>query len=281
MNQPTTQNYSKNKIVEHFLFTRRITKLLLKQENNRFFNPAFICHDHRRKFISEIICPIVKFKKYSTMTLVVSIGLLDGYVSQFEVTLPEMKNLGIACLSISSKLHEVDPMYFNDHAVKFLTSEESLSNLEKQILKSFKFEIDLITPLHFIFEILHYISLFPELHSETNPEIERIRSSAEDVHWIVNSSYLVNKYSSVGIALSIFVVLRECFRIECSVPDFFYHISGTCEDSLGGCVKMIERLISDFLKERNEQNLKKKTQIKSLEIQKEVSSDIDFLSKKN
>jgi hypothetical protein len=149
---------------------------------------------------------------FTEQTLFRSVSLFDQYISQISneqalnLTQEKLSLITIACLSLSTKLEEINCNYISFLNEKVLNSQNSkqfsnndLTKMEFTILKALKYKIIYSTPLDFI-EI--YLKIFSNFlknnNSFINPEIlSNIRGLSINImkNNINNENYLINTAS--------------------------------------------------------------------------------------
>ena len=261
------KNLQRKRLIQ---FTKKFRKLLVKQNNNRFYNKYFLNHKIRKKNILKILYQICKKFKYSQITFSVSVSLLDTVISQFKVSKSELNRITIVCLVISSKLHEINPLYYSNSYLQTLNLK-NLDKLEYKILHLLKFKINLITPMHFVFGILelHPGYFFPSFFEN----LKEIKLAIYDLNLIISTGYFINEFTPISIALTLLLLVRTSLNIEWEIPEVIYQLSGITENKLELCAKKMLKLIKEFQSNEQEKNEK---QIKS--IQEEDRNKIEVRS---
>ena len=227
---------------KHNQFVVKLKYLLTKQNQNRFFNMHFLKHQARANLIAKIIKPIVQVKRFSAMTFTLSVSLFDAIISQFEMCENQMAKVAIICLSLSSKIHEFNPLYFSDELL-IPHPLEDLIKMEFQVLQSLSFNVNVVTPYHFIAEILEYHSLFQEFFQIQSEELSLVHSMSQDLNSAICHSYLINKFTPIGLALTILLLLRDSFGVSLKIPVFVFHVTEISEGELEECLKMVLSIV--------------------------------------
>jgi hypothetical protein len=198
-----------NKINLKLSFQNEFNAMIKKERNNRFFNPEFFSGDMRCKIIHRILKPLNERVKYKESTLHLAISIMDVFLSKNKIDAKLMASVGIVAFSLASKFNEVyyigiNPNFF--YEMKETLYLDLFPYLEKAILCSVNFNLNIITPIHYLDLFMQYQILDPSTKESESLTIKLFKMNLFSIILDLTSDYKSNKFSSLIIFLSSLVI---------------------------------------------------------------------------
>ena len=130
-------------------------------------------------------------------------------------------SVGIVALSLASKLNEV--CYIGINKDFFLEMKDCLHldqfpAIERRILATFNFEINIVTPFHFLQILVDLNFLFDEFEDPLVPKTDLLEVYLYKILLYFSSSYDINKFRPINVALSVIVCSRKILGINKPLP---------------------------------------------------------------
>lgn len=146
-------------------FKRRILENLLSKEEERHSSKPLQNHEitsrQRSRMIDWMIEVFSTFKKEDE-TYFLAVYIFDDYLSQSDA-LYEDKDvhlIGISCIFTASKVLDLMPIIIEDVADKIghnAFGEDIIKENETGIIRTFGWDLDIVTPIHFIDHFMHLL----------------------------------------------------------------------------------------------------------------------------
>jgi hypothetical protein len=228
-------------------------QMLSKQNLNRFFNKSFNQHSYRNYLIFEFLFPLAKKFHFSQLTFIVGVSLFDSVISKFILSKIKMEKIAFLCLSISSKIHEVHPLYCSRVHI-FPFSEKEFNNLEKLILETLDFRVNTVTHFHFVTQSLKFYSE-NQIDQETLNSFQKFKSAIYDLCIIILSNYSIYEYTPISLSMSLFLIVNKTFDSNFQLPLIVHEITQIKNTNLDDCVSSILKIIKEYyLKQQSEKS---------------------------
>lgn len=242
-NNPSKERKMELRFQKFVLYFRRAA---LKQEPNRFFNKSFTAHVPRRQIIFDLLRPLADQLNFSPVTLFGAINLFDSAISRSLLSERQMKSIGLVCLSVSSKLNEVGPVSYTDLAVLGFCAED-LVQLEKSLVLKLAFRVNIKSHFHLIAEVLRFLS-----HQLEPAFFARLRQVVFSLSLVVCSSYLINQFTPVCLALTIFQIVENLIGFHLHLLPTIFQQAGLTEEDVHVCFRLLSQIIHEFQSDRNQ-----------------------------
>ena len=221
-------------------FALAFQRSLGRQSQNRFFNESFDAHDTRRRVIFDLMRPLADRLDFAPATLFAAVGLFDAMLSQFVFSERRMENIGIVCLGVSSKVLELSPLSYSDMSF-LLYSPVELRKLERLLVQNLRFRVNVVTPYQLVMQVLEFLS------GQLDPAFfDRLKQVLFSICLVVCSSYEVNRYTPVGLALTVFRIVENLIKFDLGILPRIFQLAGLNEGDLSPTYQLLTRVIRDF-----------------------------------
>ena len=232
------------------LFEEKISafsKYVEKQNKNRYFNPDFENSIIRRNFLIKILKPLINRANYSGNTLFLSIAIMDAFLSTNKCSDDLIPTVGIISLTLASKFNEINYIDLDQDFFKDMQSCVCLPMfpvLEKLMLTTLGFNVNVITPLHFVL-------LFQELgffntgsSANCSDEAQEMVNLNTEMLFLFSLEYEVNLFRPLYVALSIMIVLNIFLKKSDVYPQKVQEFSGVEISELYPCLSFLFNLFA-------------------------------------
>ena len=190
---------------------------LIKQHRKRFYNSSFEGLTIRQNFLFKILRPLIAKAEYKNSTMFLTISLMDSFLAKNKIDQHLIPTVGIIALTLASKFNElfyigIDGSFFKD--MKECLYIEHFALIEKIMLSTVDFNVNLITPYSFIEIFLHLGYFNIHFNIKSNKSLIIIKDLLFELLFLISSKYEVNKYQSASIALSLIMIVRKIMGKE-------------------------------------------------------------------
>ena len=136
-----------------------------KKNINRNYNCNYKNQTIRKKVITKSLKSICDFLQFPNKIYFKAIGLLDSISSKFLFDDLMFKKVSLVCLSLISKteLSQNKALLTDSLSMIIPGSDLEYANLEKVILTSLNFNVNIITPFDFVQELLKTDEVYEEI----------------------------------------------------------------------------------------------------------------------
>lgn len=222
--------------------------LLSRQNLHRYFNAHFESFTLRRNFIRKILRPITRRLGYSALTLSMTVAVMDAFLSQNKLDEDLLPSAGVTALTLVSKLNEqvvlgTHARYFED--MRACLRVEAFPALEKLILLSVGFNVNVVTPLHFVGLLIQKRQLSPEygLVPQGGVCTKRV---LEKLLFVVSLDYGSNFFAPLELASCVVVFFELHFLGKESWCEGEDVDLGLKDPTCGNCLAFVERQMEKY-----------------------------------
>ena len=197
--------------------------------DRRHYNPAFGFTELRQKLIFTSIRPMCDLLELSQNTYYLSVSVMDHISSVYRFDSADLKKLALASLRLASKLLEHSSKKISFKMLKRFLPVDSLDyqNFEFSILSVLNFDLNIRCPYDFIVLLMRDARLYWQI--ENNLLLQFV-SWLSELTFYCSVEYEFNKYSSLGVAVSIIMVVRKVFGCSTVSPKFLQKMTRySCE----------------------------------------------------
>lgn len=234
---------------------RTYQHLVAKQNKNRFYNHAFDQHIVRKNFIIKILRPLIKKAEYDMMTLYMTIAIMDAFLSKRNLPVEWLPSIGVVSLSLASKLNEFFYIGIQKHF--FQEMEKSLAlehfpDIEKALLFDLEFDLNVVTPHHFLRLFLDLGIVFNDIDWLSASGKTILKSLLFEIQFVVSTDYEINKFNSLSVALSLIMIVRKIIGHKIILPETLKKVADLDESHVINCFSFCWKLIDLNLQENDE-----------------------------
>jgi hypothetical protein len=216
----------------------RYEVMINKQNQNRYYNKDFKRNRIRKKILNKIIYRVSKICKFSKSTIAISISLFDQMISKYDLDQNLIGIIAVVVLGLVVKLNE--SLLISYHKIFLLTKfpkicSSLISNLEKKLLFMTDFNINLITPFHFVkfFSAILHLDDCQLSFEKSNKILPKNNFNLIfKIYKIMSLNYEVNKYSSTCIALVAIMIENKLLEKEELLPKKLQKLTGLTQEKI-------------------------------------------------
>ena len=197
--------------------------------DRRHFNPAFECAELRQKLIFTCIRPMCDLLELSQNTYYLTVSVMDHISSLFRFDSADLKKLAFVSLCLASKLFEHSSKKMSFGMLKQYLPADGFdyASFESSVLSALNFDLNFRGPYDFVVLFMQDAGLYWQI--ENNLLLEFV-SWLSELTFYCSVEYRFNKYSSLGMAVSMVMVTRKVFGCSTVLPKFLGKLTGySCE----------------------------------------------------
>lgn len=190
---------------------RTFSRLRLKQDNNRFFNPKFDHRNLRANLITQILDPMVARVGFQKSTLFLAVSLMDACLSKHAFDAELVPTVGIVALSLASKFNEISFIGLGEAFFVEMgdcVCPDHFGQIEKLMLESVDFNVNVVSPFDFVRLFLDLGCLFDQSELAMVPDLDALESALYQLVLLTSSEYGTNQFRPLNVALSVVMILR-------------------------------------------------------------------------
>ena len=224
--------------------------LLRLQNQNRYYNPKINFREIRKKTISTKILKICKCLEYKKETFYQAIALYDAFSSLYSTKSDINEHVFIVCLSLVAKLHERSRVAFDKNAfmtIQKVDHAKLFARIEKNILRVFNFNINVVTSFDFLQLFMRIPSTFTDngIMSGFSKSID-LENLLKKLNYLSVISYKSNKFSPLAISCSIVLIARNTLKFNEKWPLDIAMLTGLNQTDLQECTMFLIDLFDKF-----------------------------------
>lgn len=230
---------------------------------NRPYNPE-------ARFLTERIRLVKRIKKWviqlqlTRQTCALAISFLDVVLASENLGSKDFVRMSSVCLLVATKLHEVcekspkTTLVYN--LCKKVLNESLIQKYETFLCQTLNWELDIITPVHFVIFYLSKGVIFdrdkikdPAIAKKPFSQILRLLSNkALNICIISLNYYQFYQHTALAVAASAIAMARTLLGFQDFWCEELQELTWVKKQSLEPCIELFEELINSL--ERNDEN---------------------------
>lgn len=224
---------------QHMAYSK-IKNMIKKNKNSsrRHFNPNYTNRKERQEIIAEWIKPICDTLELTLKTFHLTLSIIDFVTSLFYFDPKNFRNISLVSLCLASKIYENRAKSMNHQTFAEFIQEERIDfyKIEKSVLLCLDFNLNILSPHDFLLQFL----ADPRINFEIQKN-QREDFKIYNFNLAVECScrYEMNKFNSIGVALSIFMVARKKFNCKRIFPKVLKKITKLNKRVLSPCFEQV------------------------------------------
>lgn len=227
--------------------------MIKKQNKNRLFNREFSKHLIRRQIIG-VILKICKNMKYNYSIFFSAIALFDSVISRFNLDKKNLYKIAIASLILMVKLKQnksfqIPKKDLLKSSGLLFYQKNSYPEIEKFVLCSNLFDINILIPFDFIDFFMFYLSIIKkkkELYFKNKKTKFIFRKLLVKLHIQLIKEYNFNQYTPLALAITSLMIIRKRLKLYPLIPLIIKKLTGCDEKIFNSLFKKIKAKFFDL-----------------------------------
>lgn len=241
---------------------RVYASLVRRQSKNRLFHPQAPHLEFRGElveFVERLVCKL----EYSVLTLHTAVAFLDAILNLYAVAQDQMNLIAYVCTIMAAKMNEPRDVPPLKDAVKLFGdsfSKEHIKTCEATIFKALNFNLNVVTPLHFLEYFLSIgVVSREELGNPSAPDrttkVGQIETLCYGILLRSLKEYQFYRFLPLTIALSAIEAAKDALGLDRAGTSGLQHFTTISASQLADCRELMSRsacLPLDRLGERSD-----------------------------
>lgn len=230
--------YKQNVKRNESLKAKQLKMLIRKDKKNlaRHFNRNYHNRSLRVHFWGSDLKKFCGQLGLDDKTFYLAMAISDHISAKFYFENDMFRQLALASLSLATSVTESRKRVYNLKSSNIFKKFCNCAKFEKKILIEMDFNLNIITPFDYIFKFLDFYELYSEISLEHQ----------KNYIWFLlqlvfetSLCYELNQFTSLTVALSIVMSVRQLFVCQRVLPDFLEEGSGYSEETLKSCYRKV------------------------------------------
>lgn len=247
MKKQSTKNEIARKMTQ-----KKLQNMIKTHETStkRHFNPAYVNRKERLEVLHTWIRPICDSLELTPRTFHLTVSIIDFVTSLFYFEPEEFRNISLVSLCLASKIYENrnKMIYYRTFTDHFSENEIDYHKIEKSVLICLGFNLNIWTPHDFLVQFLMDPRIYFEIQEHRRQDF---KSSIFELAMECSLQYRLNKFNSIGVAVSVLMATRSQFCCKKLFPHFLEKLTKLKLRALLPCFKVVVTISKKIKKMRN------------------------------